>query len=154
MEEIRGDEYDTLKGKDNMQEQLFFMMKQATRSGLTTSTQQVAFLHLDVVDRQAPSQEQLCEGVNWILDKNKSGIGTVYVHCKAGRARSATLVAAYLMEVPTCHLLFKALPQVEGLSIEEAIEVVRQARPHIKLYKPHYEALETFHSTRIAKSTS
>ena len=99
MEEIRGDEYDTLKGKDNMQEQLFFMMKQATRSGLTTSTQQVAFLHLDVVDRQAPSQEQLCEGVNWILDKNKSGKGTVYVHCKAGRARSATLVAAYLIEV-------------------------------------------------------
>ena len=99
MEEIRGDEYDTLKGKDNMQEQLFFMMKQATRSGLTTSTLQVAFLHLDVVDRQAPSQEQLCEGVNWILDKNKSGKGTVYVHCKAGRARSATLVAAYLMEV-------------------------------------------------------
>ena len=99
MEEIRGDEYDTLKGKDNMQEQLFFMMKQATRSGLTTSTQQVAFLHLDVVDRQAPSQEQLCEGVNWISDKNKSGKGTVYVHCKAGRARSATLVAAYLMEV-------------------------------------------------------
>ena len=99
MEEIRGDEYDILKGKDNMQEQLFFMMKQATRSGLTTSTQQVAFLHLDVVDRQAPSQEQLCEGVNWILDKNRSGKGTVYVHCKAGRARSATLVAAYLMEV-------------------------------------------------------
>ena len=97
MEEIRGD--DTLKGKDNMQEQLFFMMKQATRSDLTTSTQQVAFLHLDVVDRQAPSQEQLCEGVAWILDKNKSGKGTVYVHCKAGRARSATLVAAYLMEV-------------------------------------------------------
>ena len=130
------------------------MKKITTRSGLTTSTLQVAFLHLDVVDRQAPSQEQLCEGVAWILDRNKSGKGTVYVHCKAGRARSATLVAAYLMEVPTCHLLFKALPQVEGLSIEEAVEVVRQARPHIKLYKPHYEALETFQSTRKAKSTS
>ena len=97
MEEIWGD--DTLKGIHYMQEQFFFMMKETARSGLTTSSLQVAFLHLDVVDRQAPSQEQLCEGVNWILDKNKSGKGTVYVHCKAGRARSATLVAAYLMEV-------------------------------------------------------
>ena len=109
MEEIWGD--DTLKGIHYMQEQFFFMMKETARSGLTTSTLQVAFLHLDVVDRQAPSQEQLCKGVAWILDKNKSGKGTVYVHCKAGRARSATLVAAYLMEVgDQSHLSSPPLP--------------------------------------------
>ena len=60
---------------------------------------QVAFLHLSTIDRQAPSHQQLCKGVAWILDKEQSGKGTVYVHCKAGRARSATLVAAYLIEV-------------------------------------------------------
>ena len=124
MEEIRGDEYDTLKGKDNMQEQLFFMMKQATRSGLTTSTQQVAFLHLDVVDRQAPSQEQLCEGVNWISDKNKSGKGTVYVHCKAGRARSATLVAAYLMEVGALQFhLSKHSPRLKDFPLRKQLRL-------------------------------
>ena len=67
--------------------------------GSHMSTFQVAFLHLPTVDRQAPSQRQVGEGVAWILDKAQSGKGTVYVHCKAGRARSATLVAAYLIEV-------------------------------------------------------
>ena len=59
----------------------------------------MAFLHLSTIDRQAPSHQQLCKGVAWIVDKEQSGKGTVYVHCKAGRARSATLVAAYLIEV-------------------------------------------------------
>ena len=67
---------------------------------------QVAFLHLSTVDRQAPSHQQVCEGVAWILDKAQSGKGTVYVHCKAGRARSATLVAAYLIEVAASLVYF------------------------------------------------
>ena len=67
----------------------------------------MAFLHLPTIDRQAPSQQQLCEGVAWIVDKAQSGKGSVYVHCKAGRARSATLVAAYLIEVVLTHSLPK-----------------------------------------------
>ena len=101
----------------------------------------MAFLHLPTVDRQAPSHQQLCEGVAWILDEAQSGKGSVYVHCKAGRARSATLVAAYLIEV-------------EGFGVEEAIEVVRQARPHIKLYKKHVEALKSFYSNKQLQSKS
>ena len=47
---------------------------------------------------QAPNQEKLKRGVEFInkyCDEEKS----VYVHCKAGRTRSATLVGCYLMEV-------------------------------------------------------
>ena len=66
----------------------------------------MSFLHLPTVDRQAPSHQQVCEGVAWILEEAQSGKGTVYVHCKAGRARSATLVAAYLIEVVTSLIYF------------------------------------------------
>ena len=61
---------------------------------------QVAFLNLPTTDIfSAPSQQRLEEGVAWMVDEASSGKGSVYVHCKAGRARSATLVAAYLIQV-------------------------------------------------------
>jgi len=76
----------------------------------------IEFLQLSTVDIfQAPSQEKLQDGVNFInkfrnvsdkkLDNpgydntNHNQYGTVYVHCKAGRTRSATLVACYLITV-------------------------------------------------------
>lgn len=56
-------------------------------------------LHFKVVDMfEAPSQEMLIEGVDFINRKSVDG-GVVYVHCKAGRSRSATLVGCYLMKV-------------------------------------------------------
>ena len=61
---------------------------------------QVSFLNLPTTDLfSAPSQQRLQEGVAWMVDESNSGKGSVYVHCKAGRARSATLVAAYLIQV-------------------------------------------------------
>jgi len=64
---------------------------------------------------EVPPEEKLQSGVNFINkfrkvsaigksdDSDKVGDteqnGTVYVHCKAGRTRSATLVACYLMMV-------------------------------------------------------
>ena len=60
----------------------------------------MAFLNLPTTDLfSAPNQQRLQEGVAWMLDEANSGKGSVYVHCKAGRARSATLVAAYLIQV-------------------------------------------------------
>ena len=82
-------------------------------NSLLTSVQ-VAFLNLPTTDLfSAPSQQRLQEGVAWMVDEASSGKGSVYVHCKAGRARSATLVAAYLIQVghptilliPTCSSL-------------------------------------------------
>ena len=71
---------------------------QVKKSSLVTV--QVAFLNLPTTDIfSAPSQQRLEEGVAWMVDEASSGKGSVYVHCKAGRARSATLVAAYLIQV-------------------------------------------------------
>lgn len=68
------------------------------------------FLQLSTTDIfEAPSQEKLKRGVSFInqfrIPNNKvdseqnEKMPTVYVHCKAGRTRSATLVGCYLMMV-------------------------------------------------------
>ena len=46
----------------------------------------------------APTQSKLVTGVRFLLDHMEHQ-QQVYVHCKAGRTRSATLVACYLMQV-------------------------------------------------------
>lgn len=71
------------------------------------------FLQLATTDIfESPCQTKLRTGVEFINqylspndkipglpDKNSVNSGTVYVHCKAGRTRSATLVGCYLMMV-------------------------------------------------------
>lgn len=80
----------------------------------------IDFLQLATTDIfEAPDQNKLKSGVNFInkflpinnklpqiaglttpIDQTDSqSPGTVYVHCKAGRTRSATLVGCYLMTV-------------------------------------------------------
>jgi len=59
----------------------------------------VKFLQLRTRDIfETPCQEKLKKGVSFINEIAGSG-GSVYVHCKAGRTRSATLVGCYLMQV-------------------------------------------------------
>ena len=59
----------------------------------------VTQLQLATVDfNNAPSQEMLRRGVEFIEKMNLCE-NSVYVHCKAGRGRSTTLVACYLMKV-------------------------------------------------------
>lgn len=75
----------------------------------------VDFLQLATTDIfESPCQEKLFKGVEFInkflpmtqripglstSNHPEDSIGTVYVHCKAGRTRSATLVGCYLMMV-------------------------------------------------------
>ncbi|MBS2030010.1 MAG: dual specificity protein phosphatase family protein [Deltaproteobacteria bacterium] len=53
-------------------------------------------LHLPVSDYDAPSPEQLDEGVAFIQKARNDGLG-VLVHCFAGIGRSATVACAYLV---------------------------------------------------------
>lgn len=69
----------------------------------------VEFLQLATTDIFAtPCQRKLIEGVTFInkfikRDNIMNGVSTssVYIHCKAGRTRSATLVGCYLIHVST-----------------------------------------------------
>lgn len=98
----------------------------------------VQFLQLSTTDIfEAPSQDKLQHGVKFIhAVEASSPSGAVYVHCKAGRTRSATLVACYLMSK-------------YNWSPEKAVTHIAEARPHIWLGPRQYQALDTFYHTMV-----
>lgn len=50
---------------------------------------------VEFMNRYLPANEKIPD----LPNENSANPGTVYVHCKAGRTRSATLVGCYLMKV-------------------------------------------------------
>lgn len=97
----------------------------------------VKFLQLSTTDIFcAPSQTKLQQGVKFMKEIAADSSGeSVYVHCKAGRTRSATLVGCYLMEVH----------KEEGWGPEEAVKHMRNMRPHILLHNKQWEALRDYY---------
>ncbi|XP_076624647.1 phosphatidylglycerophosphatase and protein-tyrosine phosphatase 1-like isoform X3 [Colletes latitarsis] len=112
----------------------------------------VEFLQLSTTDIfQSPSQEKLQCGVNFINkfcrtpnelnnsnfpDKNNYQTGSVYVHCKAGRTRSATLVGCYLM-------------MKNQWTPEETVAYMKKKRPHILLHTAQWDALRLFYKNNV-----
>ncbi|XP_065338740.1 phosphatidylglycerophosphatase and protein-tyrosine phosphatase 1 [Cloeon dipterum] len=98
----------------------------------------VEFLQLSTTDIfETPCQEKLQKGVLFI-DKFRGTGGSVYVHCKAGRTRSATLVGCYLM-------------QKHGWTPEKAVSFMAEKRPHILLRSKQWEALHVFFKNNSAR---
>lgn len=114
--------------------------------------QNIEFLQLATTDIfEAPCPQKLRQGVEFINgflpnnQKNASGKtqntanstpATVYVHCKAGRTRSATLVGCYLM-------------QRNNWSPEHAVDHMRSCRPHILLHSKQWEALRQYYNEHV-----
>lgn len=95
----------------------------------------VKFLQLQTQDIfETPSQDKLRLGVNFILSADQGE--SVYVHCKAGRTRSATLVCCYLMKR-------------NNWSPEQAYELLATKRPQLALHKPQWRALKQFHQDNV-----
>jgi atypical dual specificity phosphatase len=80
---------------------------------------------------EAPTQLDLYRGVQFIMKHKREG-HSVYVHCKAGRTRSTTLVACYLM-------------QLHRWSPEKSVQFIRSIRPHIKLHNRQWVALKLYY---------
>ncbi len=96
----------------------------------------VRFLQLPTTDIfEAPCQEKLLRGVRFIDEVGPS----VYVHCKAGRTRSATLVGCYLM-------------QRHGWTPEDAVAFMAERRPHILLHNKQWEALREYYRRNVEQS--
>jgi predicted protein tyrosine phosphatase len=87
------------------------------------------YLHLRVVDDQAPTLEQLAEGVAFMA-RELAREGVVYVHCGSGIGRAATMAAAYLIST--------------GLTEEESWALIRATRPFIRPTPPQLEQILRF----------
>ncbi|XP_033117310.1 phosphatidylglycerophosphatase and protein-tyrosine phosphatase 1-like isoform X4 [Anneissia japonica] len=96
----------------------------------------VSQMHLPTVDfTEAPSMEFLESGVGFI-EEHAERDESVYVHCKAGRTRSATLVCCYLMKINLW------TPQ-------DAQNFVIAKRPHIVLKEHHFRAMYRYFDKHV-----
>ncbi|XP_029438410.1 phosphatidylglycerophosphatase and protein-tyrosine phosphatase 1 isoform X2 [Rhinatrema bivittatum] len=95
-------------------------------------------LRLSTVDLTGvPTLENLQRGVKFALKHRQHG-NSVYIHCKAGRSRSATMAAAYLIAV-------------NKWSPQEAIRFIANIRPYILVRRGQLQALERFYATESAR---
>lgn len=102
----------------------------------------IRFLQLQTRDIfESPDQKKLVKGVQFISDVIQETNGSVYVHCKAGRTRSATLVG--------CYLLTKT-----GNTPEEVMNFMKNKRPHIWLRKKQLQALQLYYENNVLERVS
>lgn len=105
----------------------------------------VKFLQLQTQDIfEVPTQDKLQEGVKFIMPFVKDSSNpnhSVYVHCKAGRTRSATLVACYLMKR-------------NNWTPEEAFDLLAEKRPQLALHKPQWQAIRQFYEESVIDNKS
>lgn len=88
------------------------------------------FIWLPIEDTFPPKPEQLNYGVNSIekfIEMDKK----IFIHCMNGHGRSTTLIAAYLIKS-------------KGLSVQEAIDFIKEKRPEIHLNEKQVAALEDY----------
>ncbi|KAL1195195.1 Phosphatidylglycerophosphate phosphatase PTPMT2 [Cardamine amara subsp. amara] len=88
----------------------------------------------------APSIADITQAVNFI-HKNALLGKTTYVHCKAGRGRSTTVVLCYLIE----H---------KSMTVAEAFEHVRSIRPRVLLHPSQRKVVEEYNRLQSPLSES
>lgn len=96
------------------------------------------YLHLPTIDDDAPTIEHLQKGVVFIQEAIQSG-GKVYIHCSAGVGRAPTMAAAYLIS--------------QGHTLNEALVLIRKARPFITITPPQMAQLQHFEKHLAQKET-
>ncbi|KAK3002355.1 hypothetical protein RJ639_021258 [Escallonia herrerae] len=88
----------------------------------------------------APSYGHICLAVDFIHGNASYG-KTTYVHCKAGRGRSTTIVLCYLVE----H---------KRMTPHAAYEYVRSIRPRIHLASSQWQAVQDYYLHRVKRAES
>ncbi|KAK3135039.1 hypothetical protein QOZ80_5BG0413860 [Eleusine coracana subsp. coracana] len=89
--------------------------------------------HLEIPTRDylfAPSLEDVCRAVDFIHRNEMQG-GSTYVHCKAGRGRSTTVVLCFLIKY-------------RNMTPEAALDHARSVRPRVLLAPSQWQAVKLF----------
>lgn len=98
------------------------------------------YCYLPTIDDHAPTLEHLHRGVAFIQRIVAEG-GKVYIHCAGGVGRAPTMAAAYFIS--------------EGMTLSEALALIRKSRPFIKITPPQmaqlkkFEAIQTRHTSHL-----
>lgn len=83
----------------------------------------------------APSLSNICQAVEFIHEIAKLG-RTTYVHCKAGRGRSTTVVLCYLI-------------QHKQMTPDSAYGYVKSIRPRVRLASAQWEAVQQYYLLKV-----
>ena len=75
----------------------------------------INYVRLSVQDRGIPDLNEVLDMITWIRDQCKQG-SKVFIHCNLGRGRGPLMTVLYLI--------------AEGVKTDEAIQIVRKARPY------------------------
>jgi atypical dual specificity phosphatase len=94
----------------------------------------IAHRQYHVPDVTVPDEDILTDAVEWIAARIREG-RVVLIHCAKGRGRSATVLAAYLMET-------------QGMTFDEVDDLLTLKRPLVKLQERHREVLESWIARR------
>ncbi|KAJ6389211.1 hypothetical protein OIU77_027531 [Salix suchowensis] len=86
----------------------------------------------------APSLNDICQAVAFIHENVSSG-QTTYVHCKAGRGRSTTIVICYLVH----HM---------QMTPDAAYNYVRSIRPRVLLASAQWQAVQEYYYLKVDSS--
>ncbi len=106
-------------------------------------SEHIVQLHLPTKDFLPPSIKDIEKGINFI-EKYRAKGSSVYVHCKAGKGRSATLILCWLIAVM-------------GMTSEDAQAYILQKRPHVSKHLYRRRVVQEFQRrqmTNIERFTS
>ena len=88
-------------------------------------------LWVPTIDFTPPTLDDIETAIDFIEDQAKNG-GSVYVHCKAGRGRSATIAICWLIKIL----------QIEP---EDAQAKLQSIRPHVKKTLDQRQVVQDFY---------
>lgn len=95
------------------------------------------YCHLPTEDNTSISVEHLRQGIEFIHGAVEQG-EKVYIHCTAGVGRAPTLAAAYFIS--------------QGMTLTDALSLVRRVRPFINIMPPQMELLRSCEAERAAEA--
>ncbi len=94
-------------------------------------------LHIPVIDYQLPSKSDILKAIEFI-EKKIRGDQKVYIHCKAGRGRSATIALCWIMKN-------------KNLTPAHALEFLVSKRPHVSRRLDKVISVQTYYQNIRSK---